>query len=106
MYYSYSCRANSEIGKMFEAKHLDKLLDAVEPLINENDRFKQRAGAELIAGILRGSKHWIEPERRKLWDWFISRLPVIYAQVKPDTVTFWEGLILVRSFFVLVRFVA
>ena len=93
-----SNQTHVDAGKMFETTFLDSLLAVLEPFISDNDRFKQRAGAEVVAGLLRGSKHWVETERRRLWDWFITRLPAIYAQVKPDTITFWEGLLLVSGY--------
>lgn len=39
---------------MFEDKQLDEILAVIEPLLMDPDRFKQRAGAELLAGLLRG----------------------------------------------------
>jgi len=41
---------------MFPAVNLDKTLDVVESLIFDHDKYKQRAGGEILAGILRG-KH-------------------------------------------------
>lgn len=42
------------VAKMFEHRFLDHLLPVLEPLLIENDRYKQRAAAELLAGFLRG----------------------------------------------------
>jgi hypothetical protein len=39
---------------MFEDYHLDTALNVIEPLWQDGDRFKQRAAAEIIQGILRG----------------------------------------------------
>jgi proteasome activator subunit 4 len=65
-------------------------LATIEPLYADGDRFKQRAAAEVIAGILRGSKHWMESDRRKAREWFEQRMDAIFAQIKPDTLSFWE----------------
>lgn len=40
---------------MLERECLDGLLDVIEPLIFDPDRFKQRAGVEFLAGLLRGT---------------------------------------------------
>lgn len=77
---------------MFEEKYLERILFAIEPAISNPDRFKQRAGAELIAGLLRGAKHWRKDSSTKLWDWFMMRIGQIFAQMKLDTVRFWESL--------------
>ena len=39
---------------MYEDERLDELLGVLEPLLTDTDRFRQRAGAELLAGLLRG----------------------------------------------------
>lgn len=82
----------SMIAKTFEDRHLQDILTAVEPLWSDSDRYKQRAAAEFIAGLLRGSKHWPTSASDRLWAWFTERLPSIFNQMKPDTVGFWETL--------------
>lgn len=69
---------------------MEELLALIEPLYADADRFKQRAAAEVIAGLLRGSKHWREHAREKVWSWFVQRMDSIFAQIKPDTLSFWE----------------
>lgn len=39
---------------MFEHSILDETLGVIDPLLEDNDRYQQRAGAELLAGLLRG----------------------------------------------------
>lgn len=41
-------------AKMYEDEWLEELLGVIEPLLTDTDRFKQRAGAEMLAGLLRG----------------------------------------------------
>lgn len=36
---------------------LDGVLDAIEPLLWDTDKYKQRAGAEIWAGFMRGGIH-------------------------------------------------
>ncbi|THH09871.1 hypothetical protein EW145_g1718 [Phellinidium pouzarii] len=78
------------IAKMFEDKYLNQIMSIIDPLLSDPDRFKQRAAAEVILGLLRGSKHWLASARKTLWDWFMAHVGDIYAQMKPDTAAFWE----------------
>ncbi len=39
---------------MFGDEGLDKILEAIDPLLFDSEKFKQRAGAEILAGIMRG----------------------------------------------------
>lgn len=39
---------------MFEDEKLQAILDTIDPLLADNDRYKQRSGAELLAGLSRG----------------------------------------------------
>ncbi|GJE87739.1 proteasome-substrate-size regulator, mid region domain-containing protein [Phanerochaete sordida] len=81
------------LAKMYEHEILDGLLAAMEPLLTDNDRYQQRAGAELLAGLLRGAKHWPQQHYERLWEWLLARWEQIYNQIKPDTLNVWEGLI-------------
>ncbi|KAF9073820.1 hypothetical protein BDP27DRAFT_1318212 [Rhodocollybia butyracea] len=78
------------IAKTFEAE-LDALFEVMDPLLFDSDKFKQRAGGEALTGLLRGSKHWNPSNAQKLWSWTTSRLDRILAQIKPDTISFWES---------------
>lgn len=40
---------------MLEHEILDEILTVIEPLLLDNDRYQQRAGAEILAGLLRGA---------------------------------------------------
>lgn len=92
---------------MFEGNKLDELLSVVDTLLWDPDKYKQRAAAEFLAGLLRGksgslsctlnlilfagSKHWPKYLSEKLWSWTMSRLDRIFAQIKPDTLALWES---------------
>lgn len=39
---------------MFGHDILDEILAAMDPMLTDNDRYQQRAGAEMLAGLLRG----------------------------------------------------
>jgi proteasome activator subunit 4 len=39
---------------MYENDKLEELLNVLDPLLSESDKFKQRAAAEMLAGLMRG----------------------------------------------------
>ncbi|KAJ4476678.1 hypothetical protein J3R30DRAFT_3759946 [Lentinula aciculospora] len=80
------------LAKTFETNGLDILLEVIDPLLFDPDKFKQRAGGEVLTGLLRGSKHWSKKDAAKLWRWTMTRLDRIFAQIKPDTLNFWESI--------------
>ena len=41
-------------AKMFESDKLEDLLNILDPLLGESDKFKQRGAAEILAGLMRG----------------------------------------------------
>ena len=41
-------------AKMFGDDGLDEIFIVIEPLLVDSDKYKQRAGAEILSGILRG----------------------------------------------------
>ncbi|KAN0100847.1 hypothetical protein V8E55_000831, partial [Tylopilus felleus] len=79
------------IAKMFENATLQDLLDVVEPLLASTDKFKQAAAAEILTGLLRGSKHWPQHSLNALWGWLAPRFDHILSQARPDTVVYWNS---------------
>ncbi|KAH7880399.1 uncharacterized protein C8R40DRAFT_1165366 [Lentinula edodes] len=74
----------------------DEPLPAVKPILDEllkdKDVDKQRAAAEIAAGIIGGSKHWPLIKQKKLWQWFKPYFKVIFNQnLKSDTVGVWSS---------------
>ncbi|KAJ3798132.1 hypothetical protein GGU11DRAFT_782291 [Lentinula aff. detonsa] len=80
------------LAKTFETNGLETLLAVIDPLLCDSDKFKQRAGGEVLTGLVRGSKHWSKSSADDLWKWIMSRLDRIFAQIKPDTLNFWESI--------------
>ena len=96
------------VAKTFEDRHLDTILESVNPLLTDPDRFRQRAGAEVLVGLLRGmtlgvyrlvhaennrlgSKHWPKQKWDKLWTWVGDRMDQVFVQIKSDTLNFWKS---------------
>ncbi|KAG8858716.1 hypothetical protein FRB96_004853 [Tulasnella sp. 330] len=84
------------IFKMFEDSLLQSMLECLSPLLLDEDKYKLRAGCEILAGILRGSKHWPVDSQTNIWAWVMERLPGLFDQMKPDTVQIFETFISVQ----------
>lgn len=64
----------------------------IEKLLSDQDQNKQRAAAELLAGLLGGSKHWPTDAQDRLWNWFTPKLDsILGSNVKTDTLTIWSS---------------
>jgi proteasome activator subunit 4 len=103
------------VAKIFQHEVFDAITPVMDPLIVDSDKFKQRAGGEFLVGLLRGNryhsycflsscidhalgaKHWPKTPSDRLWAWTTSRLDRIFAQIKPDTLSFWETAFSVRK---------
>ncbi|KAJ3537454.1 hypothetical protein NMY22_g5581 [Coprinellus aureogranulatus] len=72
------------------ADYVSRLLNVTSALISDPDKYRQRAGAEMLTGLLRGIKHWAPQSSDQVWKWLGSRLDIIYAQIRPDTSTIWQ----------------
>lgn len=97
---------------MFEDATLQDLLDTVEPLLANTDKFQQAAAAEILTGLLRGmligtyictyssaigSKHWSQRSLNALWTWLVPRFDHILTQARPDTVVYWTSFLQVSA---------
>ncbi|KAK0553638.1 Proteasome activator BLM10 [Tilletia horrida] len=68
---------------------LQYMQDEVTSYIDERDRHKHRAAAELICSVIRGSKHWPLKDQERLWAWFESIWPAILKACSPDSISVW-----------------
>ncbi|EFI28574.1 hypothetical protein CC1G_13601 [Coprinopsis cinerea okayama7 len=81
------------LSKFYGDALLPKVLEEADSLVVDADKFKQRAGAEFVLSVLRGSKHWPTKSSAPLWKWLEGKLDAIFAQIKPDTLSLWEQVI-------------
>ncbi|KAJ3990413.1 hypothetical protein F5890DRAFT_1398687 [Lentinula detonsa] len=80
------------IFQMLEDEPLPAVKPILEALLKDKDLDKQRAAAEISAGIIGGSKHWSLIKQKKLWEWFKPYFKVIFKQnLKSDTVGIWSS---------------
>merc|ERR1719334_1579986 len=70
--------------------HLERLAaDANESL--------QRCAAEIISGLIRGSKHWPYESIKSMWEWLIPLLKTALNNITTETVTDWGTCIATSS---------
>jgi proteasome activator subunit 4 len=70
------------------------LLDLVQEKLasfakDANDKSKQRASCELIAGIVRGSKHWDSASRAKMWSVVLPIFQQGVSGATSESVIYW-----------------
>ncbi|KAF9193043.1 hypothetical protein BGZ51_004276 [Haplosporangium sp. Z 767] len=73
----------------------DKFLDVVEPVIAKlcsrvDDKNAQRTAAELVGGLIRGSKHWKKRSLDQMWTWLTPLLKKAFQLCTPDSLVYWE----------------
>ncbi|KAF4606976.1 hypothetical protein EYR38_001031 [Pleurotus pulmonarius] len=78
------------IFQVLEDEPLETLKPQLVTLLQDKDQNKQRAAAELLAGVLNGSKHWPTSKQNQLWKWFTPFIMKIFRQnILSDTLTIW-----------------
>ncbi|KAE9410746.1 ARM repeat-containing protein [Gymnopus androsaceus JB14] len=79
------------IFQMLEDEPLPALKPILEELLNNKDVDKQRAAAELTAGVIGGSKHWALVKQKKLWEWLKPYFKAVFENLKSDTLSIWSS---------------
>lgn len=81
------------IFQIYEDKPLDAAIPLIDQMMTDNDRHKQRASAEVIGGLLRGSKHWSLKKQKKVYDWLQPKWQKIFDSINLDTQPAWEMMV-------------
>ncbi|EIN13624.1 hypothetical protein PUNSTDRAFT_94808 [Punctularia strigosozonata HHB-11173 SS5] len=89
------------ILQLLGPKPLVHMKPILEELLGNSDKNKQRGAAELLAGLIGGSKHWPTSSQDDLWDWFIPQLRTVFKGIKTDTLLVWTSFLEASSFYVL-----
>ncbi|KAF9014988.1 hypothetical protein BDQ17DRAFT_1418116 [Cyathus striatus] len=80
------------IFQLLEDEPFEAFKPTAESMILDKDQNKQRAAAELLAGVLGGSKHWPASKQEKLWKWFKPHIKIIFSKnIKTDTLMIWTS---------------
>ncbi|KAK4321981.1 hypothetical protein Pmani_007247 [Petrolisthes manimaculis] len=73
----------------FGDSFLSLFLPHLETLVNDTKKSSQRCATEIIAGVLRGSKHWTYSKHVSLWERLRPILETGMARVTVETVEDW-----------------
>ncbi|KAG1755021.1 uncharacterized protein EDB91DRAFT_1096855 [Suillus paluster] len=75
-------------------KPWDLLKPELEILLADQEKNKQRAAAELLAGVLNGSKHWPQEAQDRIWQWFTPYIKKTLGQsMTTETVPIWTSFV-------------
>ncbi|KAI0094570.1 armadillo-type protein [Irpex rosettiformis] len=77
--------------EVLQAELFEALKPTLENLLADKDKNKQRGAAELLSGIVCGSKHWAMNDQAKFWKWFTPQLKRIFSQTNNDMVSIWTS---------------
>ncbi|KAK6098331.1 Proteasome activator BLM10 [Batrachochytrium dendrobatidis] len=78
------------IAGLFEDVLLKHLSPIIESFVDKpENKSAQRAGAELLAGVLRGAKHWCTLKQNALWTWAIPLLSRAFTQATSESIQYW-----------------
>lgn len=68
---------------------LENLKAHIEKLCEDQQESHQRCAAEMVAGLIRGSKHWPWDMTKELWDWLVPVLRKLLGKVTVETIGDW-----------------
>jgi len=79
------------IFQMFEDRFF---YTCIQPIVNDyclnfQEKHQQRVAAEVVAGLIRGSRHWSADKLDKLWEWLKPTLKSILVNVIQESIDNW-----------------
>jgi len=77
------------IFRNYGFKVLEKLKEPLEKLCNDQQESSQRCAAEMMCGLIRGSKHWTWEMTENLWSWLVPVLRKLLGNVTVETIRDW-----------------
>ncbi|XP_022913061.1 proteasome activator complex subunit 4A-like [Onthophagus taurus] len=78
------------IFKIFDDSLLNLFIPHIERLVNDRQEHNQRCAAELLAGIIQGSKHWPFEKVEKLWSILLPIIRTAFNNMTDETVMDWS----------------
>lgn len=86
-----ACAAYKLIAEIFGVKVMRAQLQPLRTFIQAyNESHKQQAAAEMLSGIIRGSKHWPQADREYMWQQTLPLLQTALDHATPETLPHWE----------------
>lgn len=88
---SIQCELYVMIFQHFEDAPLNVVKEHIHRLLDNSDsKHHQRALAEILSGIILGSKHWPLSKLETLWTWILPILEKSFSNITPDSLNYWE----------------
>lgn len=83
------------IFQTFGSAPLEIAKPEIEKLCLASDQKNaQRAASEILAGLIRGTKHWSIGQLDHLWtSWLTPLLSKVFNAITPDSLTYWESFV-------------
>lgn len=75
--------------KLFEDKLFDDFLPHLQRLVADKEEHSQRCAAEMISGIIRGSKHWSFEQCRRMWETLLPLFRTALNNMSDETLPDW-----------------
>ncbi|XP_062621766.1 LOW QUALITY PROTEIN: proteasome activator complex subunit 4B-like [Saccostrea cucullata] len=76
-------------GDTFLPHFRSHIVELLSDRSHEHHESKQRCGMEILAGVIRGSKHWPYEKVNALWDWVIPILRTSLDNITSETLKDW-----------------
>ena len=73
----------------FGDSFLEQFRVHIERMVTDHRESHQRAASELLAGLIRGSKHWGYDKVSRMWAWVIPAIRRALNMVSPETMKDW-----------------
>jgi proteasome activator subunit 4 len=91
---SSSARLFASIFQMYGDAPLASAKEHIEMLALASDqKNSQRAAAEILGGLIRGTKHWNLNKLNTVWEWLTPLLRKVFNVITPDSLTYWESFV-------------
>ncbi|OZJ03795.1 hypothetical protein BZG36_03001 [Bifiguratus adelaidae] len=85
-------RLFKSIFETFERQLVEPFFTEVEEAaLMADQKNQQRAVAEMLAGLVRGMKHWAAEDSKAVWAKLVPLLEKIFSSMTPDSVAYWEA---------------
>ena len=87
-------KSASLLYKTFFQMFEDRFIHIFRPIVAifakaTDQRSQQRCAAEMMAGLIRGTKNWSQIKRDSVWEWAIPLLEEVFERATPDTLVYW-----------------
>ncbi|KAI8975614.1 hypothetical protein BDF20DRAFT_879640 [Mycotypha africana] len=67
--------------------HIEKLCEDFD------QKNSQRAASEILAGLIRGMKHWNLRKSELVWQWLVILIQKVFKSITPDSLVYWDSFV-------------